>query len=106
MELRKTVDRSRLANAALALGLTVVAISSLRKGKRFKGVLAGVGALALGYDMTAGSGELSATLDIGDTDEDAALRCAVCGEPIRPGERRMPNENNETVHEACVETVR
>lgn len=98
-------SRNRFASAIVAVALALVAVSSLRKGKRLRGVLAGVGALALGYTVTAGSGELAETLDVGATDEDVELRCAACGRPIRPGERRTPNDEGETVHEACVETA-
>lgn len=30
-----------------------------------------------------------------------ALTCAACGEPIRVGERRGPNEQDEIVHSGC-----
>lgn len=30
-----------------------------------------------------------------------SLSCAACGEPIRLGESRGPNDENETVHTAC-----
>jgi hypothetical protein len=106
MELRKNVgDRNRLARTALTSALTVIAIGSLRKGKRVSGALAGVGALALGYKATTEPGELEESLGIDATGEDAELRCAACGEPIRPGQRRGPNENNEIVHEACIEST-
>jgi hypothetical protein len=106
MELTKNVGgRNRLARTILAVGLAIVAIASLRKGKRLSGALAGVGALALGYDATTGGSELTETLGIGTTSEDVELRCASCGQPIRPGERRGPNENNEIVHESCMASV-
>ncbi|NEU57988.1 DUF2892 domain-containing protein [Halorussus sp. MSC15.2] len=107
MEQSKSVsERSRLVRTILAAGLAVAAIRSLQRGKRLSGALAGVGALALGYGATAESGELSETLGIGETGEEAQLRCAVCGQPIRPGERRGPNENNEIVHETCMEAAK
>lgn len=106
MELSKNVGgRNRLARTVLAVVLTAVAISSLRKRKRLRGALAGVGALALGYDVTTGAGELKETFGIDATSEDAELRCASCGQPIRPGERRGPNEDNEIVHETCMASV-
>ena len=106
MELRKNVgDRNRLVRTALTIALTVVAISSLRKGKRLSGLMAGAGAVALGYNATTESGELTESLGIDATGEDAELHCAVCGDPIRPGQRRKPNENAETAHEACIESA-
>lgn len=102
MELSKSVDsRNRLARAILAVGLGVIAIGSARKGKRLYGVLAGVGALALGYGATAGSGEPGNSFGIDATREDEKLHCAICGEPIRPGQSRGPDANDEIVHEAC-----
>ena len=106
MELRKNVGgRKRLARTALAVVLTAVAISSLRKRKRLRGVLAGAGALALGYDATSGPSELKEMVGIDSASEDVELRCASCGQPIRPGERRGPNEDNEIVHESCMASV-
>ena len=102
MDLRETTgDRGRLVRTLLAVGLTVVAVSSLRKGRRLSGMLAGGGAILLGYTATTRSRELTETIDIGATDDDAEFRCAVCGEPIVPGQSRGPNENNEIVHDAC-----
>lgn len=102
MELPKNVgDRNRLARTALTVALTAVAISSLRKGKRASGLLAGTGALALGYKAKTESGELKENLGIDATSERGELRCAACGEPIRPGQRRGPNENDEIVHDDC-----
>lgn len=106
MELSENVGgRNRLARAILAVGLGVVAISSLRKGKRLSGALTGVGALALGYGATTGSSESKESFGIDATHEDEKLRCAMCGEPIRPGQSRGPDVNDEIVHEACRESV-
>ena len=106
MDLRETVDdRVRLVRTLLAVGLAAVAISSLRRGRRLNGLLAGGGAVVLGYTATTQSRELTETIDIDTTDENAELRCAVCGEPIVPGQARGPNENNEIVHEACKESA-
>lgn len=102
--------RNRLARATLAVALAVVAIGSLRQGKRLRGALAGAGALALGYNVTSESGELSEAVDTGaaeegigtdTTDASGKLRCAACGRPIRPGQSRGPNANDEIVHDAC-----
>lgn len=104
MDLRKTIGkRSRLVRTVLAAVLTVVAASSLRKGKRLTGALAGVGALAVGYGAATESGELAGAVDIemGGEEEKAERRCAACGEPIVPGQRRGPNESGEIVHEDC-----
>ena len=100
MDQRTNVDtRGRIVRAILVGILTVVAVNSIRKGNRLNGVLAGVGALALGYSATTGSGELTETLGIS---EDAPLRCAICGQPILTGQRRGPNANDEIVHDACM----
>ncbi|WP_436923605.1 YgaP family membrane protein [Halosimplex amylolyticum] len=117
MESNETLDdRSRLARVVLAAVLALVAIQSFRKGKRTRGVLAGVGAAALGYTVSGESDDLLESIDTGATDvmesigtetaaEPGELRCASCGEPIVPGERRKPNEDGETVHEACLEAT-
>jgi hypothetical protein len=100
MELKKNVgDRSQLARTVLTIALTLVAVRSLRKGKRVTGVLAGAGAVALGYSATTKPGKITEGIDT--TNEEAKLYCAVCGKPIRPGQRRSPNEDNQVVHDDC-----
>lgn len=107
MELNETAEgRSGLARFLLAVGLMVVAIRSLRKQKRGVAAVAGVGAIVVGYTAKAGSGEsvsdpAAAKRRIEATNERGGVRCAVCGEPIVPGEGRGPNEDNEIVHDAC-----
>lgn len=119
-----TDDRSRLGRVALAITLAVAAVSSLRRGKRLRGVLATAGALGVGYTVVSGTdkptvaveetttgigdettttAETGAATGTGAAREDDGLRCAACGEPIRPGQRRGPNADDETVHEACLE---
>lgn len=120
MDLRETIeDREPLVRVLLAAGLAAVAISSLRKGRRLNGLLAGGGALALGYTATTESGELeeltetvgvdtedgleevTEAVGIGADDEGSKLRCAVCGEPITAGQPRGPNEDDEIAHRSC-----
>lgn len=106
MDLPKKVRaRDRIASTALAAVLAAVAINSFRKGKRLTGALAGAGALALGYNTMSETGELTETLERETTTESEQLHCAACGEPIRPGQPRGPNENDEIVHESCRESV-
>ncbi|WP_132057978.1 DUF2892 domain-containing protein [Halorussus amylolyticus] len=106
MERHETDDtRSRIARMALAVALALVAALSLRKGKRLTGALAGVGALALGATATSETPDLTETLEIETASEGDKLRCAACGRPIRPGERRRPNANHETVHDTCVDSA-
>jgi hypothetical protein len=108
MELSKQLrENDRLTRALLAVGLSVVALLSLRRGDRLRGALAGLGAVALGYSASTESDDVveqfGEELDIGSTTEDDRLRCAICGDPIVVGQPRTPNENDETVHEACLE---
>lgn len=105
--------RDRLLRIVLAAVLAVVAVGSLRNGKRLTGALAGVGAFALGYGATTDDTQLdgiretveSAATGEETTGEGGELRCAICGQPIRPGERRGPNEEGEIVHDACKESA-
>jgi hypothetical protein len=121
MDSKQTPDEgSRIARVLLAAGLGAAALWSLRKGKRLRGALAGVGAVALGYSATSDAGDvaepLAEELDIdgvteSDDESDSTdvesepLRCAACGEPIVTGQIRVPNEDDETVHEACLEAT-
>ncbi|WP_436906714.1 YgaP family membrane protein [Halosimplex marinum] len=106
----------RIARALLAAGLGAAALWSLRKGKRLRGALAGLGAVALGYSATSDDGleQVGDELDIdgltddagsATADEDGHLRCAACSEPIVAGQIRVPNEDDETVHETCLEAT-
>ncbi|QIO23780.1 DUF2892 domain-containing protein [Haloarcula sp. JP-L23] len=123
-------DRDRLARAALAVVLTIAAIRSFRNGKRVRGLLAGAGALVFGFNASTKYCGVNDALDIDtsvgvsddESDDDtavvstddettesatesatpgASLTCAACGEPIVVGESRSPNEDGETVHDAC-----
>jgi len=67
---RKNVGgRDRIARAALAVVLTVVAVSTLRAGRRKAGLLALVGALGIGFNATTGFCGLNRTLGIDTTEE-------------------------------------
>jgi hypothetical protein len=61
--------RDRLVRALLAVVLTVVALSTLGNGKKKAGLLAGVGALALGFNATTRFCGLNETLGIDTTEE-------------------------------------
>ena len=125
--------RDRLARALLAVVLTVAAIRALKNGKRVRGLLAGIGSLAFGFNATtkycgandalgidtSGDGvsvdveglgsDTVGTSDASDSTAEGtspaaskgALTCASCGEPIVPGQRRGPNDEDEIVHDAC-----
>jgi hypothetical protein len=112
--------RDRLVRVLLAVVLTVAAIRSLKNGKRVRGLLAGIGALVFGFNATtkycgandvlgidtSGDGVSVEIEGLGDDDSsepasEGALTCANCGEPIVPGQRRGPNDDDEIVHDAC-----
>lgn len=61
--------RDRLARALLAVVLTIVAVRSLRAGKRTTGTLAVLGALAFGFNATTRFCGLNKTLGIDTTKE-------------------------------------
>lgn len=114
-------DRNRIARIALAGVAALVAVRSLRRGKRARGLLAGLGAVALGYSARSGSESAAAEITVDDdravsstgvsvdttsgtaSGNESGLRCAACGEPIVPGQRRGPDENDRTVHDTCLE---
>jgi len=60
--------RDRLVRAALAALLTIVAVRALRRGKRTTGLLAGIGALGLGFNATTCFCGLNRLLGIDTTD--------------------------------------
>ena len=130
--------RDRLIRAVLAVVLTIVSLRWLRSGKRKRGLLAGIGALGLGFNASTGYCGFNDTLDVDTTADDddvfapnvddepanestdvsvdftssddaeasnghasGKLTCAVCEDPIVPGERRGPNEEGAIVHESC-----
>jgi len=126
---RNVGGRDRIVRLLLTVVLSIVAVTSLRRGKRLRGLLAGVGALGFGFTSTTGycgvndalgvdtttGGEAepdtasddgdAAESDTASEDADAteshSLYCAACGEPIVPGESRGPNDADEIVHDAC-----
>jgi hypothetical protein len=117
MELDTILDnRNRLTRTLLAGALAVVSLRSFRKKNRLLGVLAGAGAVGLGYTAAAGTRdttdesettEVSGTTDeserdVETTDEDGGMRCSACGEPIVVGQSRRPNAENRIVHERCL----
>lgn len=107
MELTQNLrNRHWLIRIVLAAGLAVVAIRSLRRGKRVRGALVGLGAVALGYSAVTESTDvmkhLAEDFDTEAASEITQMRCASCGEPIVPGQSRGPNENHEIVHDACL----
>ena len=130
MDTETVGDRSRLVRVLLAVGLGILALRSLRGGKRLRGALTGVGAVALGVSAAGDGGaavdplheddadfdtETDVDTDSSDTavvaddsadeDDDAdagSLTCAACGEPIVAGQRRRPNADDETVHDSCL----
>jgi hypothetical protein len=61
--------RDRLTRTLLAVVLTIIAVSTLRKGKRKAGLLALVGALGFGFNATTCFCGLNKTLGI-DTSTD------------------------------------
>lgn len=123
-------DRPRLIRVLGAVLLTVLAVRFLRAGKRKTGLLAGIGALGCGVSAKSYSSGGETTIDI-DTPDDGgttsdsttseaisehaetsdsaslktrqsgSLTCASCGEPIRVGEGRGPNDDDEIVHDRC-----
>ncbi|PSP28618.1 DUF2892 domain-containing protein [Halobacteriales archaeon QH_2_65_14] len=62
--------RDRLARALLATLLTIVAVNTLRKGKRKTGLLALVGALGFGFNATTCFCGLNEALGIDTTTEE------------------------------------
>jgi hypothetical protein len=61
--------RDRLVRSLLAVVLSIVAVSTFRKGKRKTGLLALVGALGFGFNATTCFCGLNKTLGIDTTDE-------------------------------------
>jgi len=67
---RNVGGRDRLARAALAVILTVVAVLAIRRGERTAGLLAGGGALGLGFNATTCFCGLNRLLGVDTTDGD------------------------------------
>jgi hypothetical protein len=128
-ETKNVGGRDRLVRMLLTVVLSIVAVRSLRRGKRLRGLLTGVGALGVGFtattgycgvndaldvDTTASGDEVEIDLDEADsesagTSSDAGtgqvrehyLNCAFCGEPIVAGQSRGPNNQGDIVHDEC-----
>ncbi|WP_128225702.1 YgaP family membrane protein [Halobacteriaceae archaeon SHR40] len=61
--------RDRLIRTLLAVSLSIVAVSILKDGKRKTGLLAGIGALAFGFNATTCFCGMNEALGIDTTDE-------------------------------------
>ncbi|MFC7227703.1 hypothetical protein N0B31_09840 [Salinirubellus salinus] len=122
-------ERNRIVQIVLAGIVGLAAVRAYRRGNRVGGVLGALGAVALGYTALSDSEREAATVEVDDvrapasadastepatesepaaetaTVAEAKLRCAACGEPIVPGQRRGPDEHDRTVHEACLQAA-
>lgn len=94
-------ERSRLARLTLTAVLALLAVRAFLQGKRLRGGLAAIGAVAVGYS-TVDSSDMT-LVEVERSTHDPDLTCAICGEAIVPGEPRVPNEAGETVHDACLD---
>jgi hypothetical protein len=130
-ETKNVGGTDRLVRILLTVVLSIVAVRSLRRGKRLRGALASAGALVLGFtattrhcgvndaldvDTTGDSDDVDIEFDetdasadgaVGDSDAEATqvrehyLYCAACGEPIVAGQSRGPNSEGDVVHDDC-----
>lgn len=106
MELEENASgRDRIARMLAAAGLTVAAAALLKKGRRFTGAFVGAGALALGYQAASESPGLKSAVGSDSGKQKGQIHCAICGEPIVPGQARGPDENDNTVHIDCREST-
>lgn len=70
MSVAKNVGgRDRLVRALLAVVLTVMAVQALRTGRRALGLIAGLGALGVGFNAATCFCGINAVLGIDTTDE-------------------------------------
>ena len=107
MVLNKGVDdREQIARILLTAALAAVAVRLLRGDNRPMAVLAGAGAVALGYSTATGLADRKKESGADPIERDEEMRCSICGEPIVPGQSRGPDSDNEIVHEACMESPR
>ncbi len=109
MELTQTLrNRHSLVRVVLAAGLVIVALQSVRRGRRARSALAGLGAAAVGYSAVTGFDDavedLTTDLATETTGEATQMRCVNCGDQIVLGQSRRPNEDHETVHDDCLKT--
>lgn len=99
-------DRDRLPRLLLAAALALAAADSFRRGRRLRGVLAGIGAVGVG----ASAMNSERTVDVVTTKvglrktpiEAGGIHCAACTKPIVAGQRRGPNAENRIVHDGCL----
>jgi hypothetical protein len=64
--------RDRLVRALLAVVLTILSVRWLKRGKKGRGLLAGIGALNFGFNATTGYCGANETLDIDTTAGDSS----------------------------------
>jgi len=109
MELRKNItENGSLVRIASTAALAIIAVRSFVKGKRLRGLVAAGGAVAVGSTVsTLEPTELDVMSETEEpvtesTLDEGAMQCAICSDPIVPGQSRRPNENDKIVHEACL----
>jgi hypothetical protein len=66
---RNVGGTDRLVRALLTVGLTVLAVRALRRGSRWTGLLALLGAVGFGFNATTGRCGMNAALGIDTTDD-------------------------------------
>jgi hypothetical protein len=116
--------QDRTGRLMIAGGAALVALRAIRNGNPIRGVLIMLGALTIAFtgrrstEHTAATVEINASKTTPDQDDseievdakmtdktESTLRCAICKEPIVPGQPRGPDAQDRTVHEACLQVA-
>jgi hypothetical protein len=116
--------QNRTGRLMAAGGAALVALRAFRNGNRARGALMLLSAIAVALTVRRPAEHTATTVEI-DTSQtmtkqdhgeievdvtmadnpESELRCAVCKEPIVPGQPRGPDAQNRTVHEACLQAA-
>lgn len=104
MELPKRIKQHEgTVRIVSTLALATIAVRSFVNGNRVRGLLAAGGAVAVGATTSTLKPTALEIEQVGEsTTETGGMQCAVCDDPIVPGQSRRPNAVDETVHETCL----